>query len=451
MTLNHATGLHIHHDSGVPKGSSNYTTLVLLHGYAWYSRESRLPMYTSPYHALTSIPFFAAIFARLLPLARQKNLRVVLVNRRDYPGTIPYTPAELALLPESLTTPISGPEELEASRVSISFFMKHRGHELLRFLAEFARTQNIPHADPANNAGGIIVAGWSMGIIWMNALLAHAASFWHDDVNLDKYVRRVILYGKSLFLSTLLLMCLARRLISVAAAHRWAQLSVRLPPARYRQLRAEPLPEPKVRPGRIRKHMDQLILHTREHPEDARAAHARVQASRDDEDDVARGPGGGRLPAARAARRLGPAARHRGLSGGRVPRSLEAGTGVRLPRVGEELWERAPGRRGSRRVVRPLGVGVGACRVDRQGRGAGRRDAGADEVECERKREEEGDRCETPGRESFCEWSLCHYVRMLLLSWCYAFVLASANVFSLCARVSAYVTGTCAHELPLRY
>ncbi|KAI0779996.1 hypothetical protein C8Q74DRAFT_1197581 [Fomes fomentarius] len=172
MTLANATGLHIHHDSGAPKGSSNYTTLVLLHGYAWYS----------------------PIFARLLPLARQKNLRVVLVNRRDYPGTVPYTPAELALLPESLTTPISGPEELEASRVSISFFMKHRGHELLRFLAEFARTQNIPHADPANNAGGIIVAGWSMGIIWMNALLAHAASFWHDDVSLDKYVRRVILY-----------------------------------------------------------------------------------------------------------------------------------------------------------------------------------------------------------------------------------------------------------------
>ncbi|KAI0744998.1 hypothetical protein C8Q76DRAFT_605350 [Earliella scabrosa] len=173
------TGLFVVHDSGVPQGSVDYTTLVLLHGYAWHS----------------------AIFDRLLPYAGLYNTRIILVNRRDYPGTLPYTAGELSLLPESLS-PITDPEELKQNKTSITLFIKHRGHELLRFLTELIQTRGIPRAQPGENKDGIVVAGWSLGVLWMNAILAHAASYSHYDVDLNDYLRRVILYdGPNCFFS----------------------------------------------------------------------------------------------------------------------------------------------------------------------------------------------------------------------------------------------------------
>ncbi|RPD78506.1 hypothetical protein L226DRAFT_457815 [Lentinus tigrinus ALCF2SS1-7] len=175
-----ATGLFIFHDTGPPRGSRDYTTLVIVHGHSWHS----------------------GVFAPLLPYARQTNTRIILVNRRDYPGAAPYTASELALLPLSVEDLdlTQEPDELEGIKVSISFFMKHRGHELLRFLTGVVRDCNIPLGDPRRNAGGIVLVGWSLGVLWANALLAHAASFHHDDVNLSRYLRRVVLYDGPSFL-----------------------------------------------------------------------------------------------------------------------------------------------------------------------------------------------------------------------------------------------------------
>ena len=143
------------------------------------------------------------VFTSILPYARQTNTRIILINRRDYPGAEPYTASELALLPLSVKDLTQDPDELEGIKISISFFLKHRGHELLRFLTGIVREHDIPRGDAARNTGGIVLVGWSLGVLWANAVLAHAASFQHDDVNLGRYLRRVVLYGASAYLHRL--------------------------------------------------------------------------------------------------------------------------------------------------------------------------------------------------------------------------------------------------------
>ena len=75
-------------------------------------------------------------------------------------------------------------------------FMRSRGRELFDLLVELVKVSKggLPLAD--RGKGGIILVGWSFGTTWMNALLANIASFHTDaEVNLERYVRRVVLYG----------------------------------------------------------------------------------------------------------------------------------------------------------------------------------------------------------------------------------------------------------------
>ena len=39
-----ASGLHIFQDTGAPAGSTDYTTLVVIHGIVWHSGEHYLPL-----------------------------------------------------------------------------------------------------------------------------------------------------------------------------------------------------------------------------------------------------------------------------------------------------------------------------------------------------------------------------------------------------------------------
>ena len=130
----------------------------------------------------------AGIFTPLLPHAHAQNARVVAVNRRDYPGTRPYPPEERALLEKT--------KETGAVELALEFVM-NRGREVLAFLAELVRRDGIPLADVRANAGGIVLVGWSLGTVWMNAALAalNAGSDDTLDVDLSKYLRRVIIYG----------------------------------------------------------------------------------------------------------------------------------------------------------------------------------------------------------------------------------------------------------------
>ncbi|KAI0365122.1 hypothetical protein BV20DRAFT_776935 [Pilatotrama ljubarskyi] len=153
-------------DSGAPEGSSDYTTLVIIHGLGWH----------------------AANFKKLLPLAKEFNTRIVLVNRRDYPGSSPYTPDERANLAR-LASSSASPEGAEET----ASFIKQHARDIYDFLADFVKRQRIP-APQGHIAGGIVLVGWSLGCLSMTAFLANVGSFPVGDVALGKYVRRVVLY-----------------------------------------------------------------------------------------------------------------------------------------------------------------------------------------------------------------------------------------------------------------
>ncbi|KAM5540105.1 hypothetical protein V8D89_006245 [Ganoderma adspersum] len=156
-------------DSGPPEGSTDYTTIVILHGYAWSS----------------------AIFAKLVPLASRHNSRVVLVNRRDYPASAPYTLEERAMLVNAAVEVKSDPL---AARGKLHAFMVDRAREVYDLLVAFVAQHKIPPARPEENKGGIVIGGWSFGTGWMTSLLANVASFPVHEVELVRYVRRVIFY-----------------------------------------------------------------------------------------------------------------------------------------------------------------------------------------------------------------------------------------------------------------
>ncbi|KAH9940405.1 uncharacterized protein BXZ73DRAFT_98841 [Epithele typhae] len=167
-----ASGLHIFQDTGAPPGSSDYTTVVVIHGIVWHS----------------------AIFSKMVPLARSKNIRLVLVNRQDYPGGAPYNSADRALLPAQAG---SSRQTVPLPSENAWVFMQHRASTLNQLLVELVLARGVTPAEPARNKGGIVLAGWSLGVAWITALLTHGGSFQQNGVDLGQYLRRVILYEGS--------------------------------------------------------------------------------------------------------------------------------------------------------------------------------------------------------------------------------------------------------------
>ncbi|KAI0630696.1 hypothetical protein C8Q77DRAFT_1160239 [Trametes polyzona] len=166
-----AAALHVLVDSGRPKHSSAYTTLVLVHGLGWH----------------------AGNFQNILPFAKQFNARIVLVNRRDYPGSLACTPeehAQLSRLAQSATT-------ADVSE-DTSAVMAGHAYDIYDFLVDFVRRERIPIAGHDDGAGGIVLVGWSLACVWITAFLANVGLFpAQEDVPLAQYLRRVILYEPS--------------------------------------------------------------------------------------------------------------------------------------------------------------------------------------------------------------------------------------------------------------
>ncbi|EKM52319.1 uncharacterized protein PHACADRAFT_260636 [Phanerochaete carnosa HHB-10118-sp] len=146
-------------DTGAPVTSGAYTTLVMIHGFAWHS----------------------GVFSRMLPF-RGNSTRIVLVNRRGYPGSAPFNDEEHRLLDVSRSADLKVED-------SVHVYMKDRARELYDFLNTFIYEERIPLAS-------MIVSGWSFGSVFIFALLAHAPSFpLRDEARpLTKYIKRVVAY-----------------------------------------------------------------------------------------------------------------------------------------------------------------------------------------------------------------------------------------------------------------
>ncbi|KAF8508156.1 hypothetical protein JB92DRAFT_3145111 [Gautieria morchelliformis] len=142
-------------DSGAPDRQV-YTTLVVAHG----------------------ICFHSAVFQHVLPLATSKGMRMVCLNRRDYPGSTPYSPCELKALSEGVE------DELLA-----------RGEELALFLDGLIDTLSLPGPTADGNEGGLGLMGWSLGNVFTLSAMASMSSVQPQvQSRLQSYMRSLILF-----------------------------------------------------------------------------------------------------------------------------------------------------------------------------------------------------------------------------------------------------------------
>nr|VWP01617.1 Atypical/PIKK/TRRAP protein kinase [Ganoderma boninense] len=155
-------------DSGAPEGSEDYTTVVLFTGIRGPAPEA---------------------CRNMLPLAKASNARLILANRRDYAATIRFSAQERADLFSAAAVVKTEPD---VAQMKVLAWMRDRAREVYDLLVDIVRENKIPLAHPKANTGGIVVAGWSFGTSLMTAFLANMASFPAGDVDLRKYLRRVV-------------------------------------------------------------------------------------------------------------------------------------------------------------------------------------------------------------------------------------------------------------------
>ncbi|KAG7096126.1 hypothetical protein E1B28_006800 [Marasmius oreades] len=140
-------------DNGAPPNSDDYTTIVLLHGSGFNG------------HGLE----------RMHDVSHSLNLRTLILNRRQYPGSTPYTDSEL--------------EDLKQGR---KVFIDRIGKVMGEFLLQFIEKEKIPKASDDMKKGGIAVMTWSMGTSAM-ALFSDANLVPHEDyLVLEKYVKDLV-------------------------------------------------------------------------------------------------------------------------------------------------------------------------------------------------------------------------------------------------------------------
>lgn len=163
-------------DSGPVPGSTDYTTLVIYHGSAFTGREFRSSFDASTTSFISDLD----TFHKLLPFGAKDNIRLVIVNRREYAGSTKYTDDDL--------------KDLNEGKVS---FMEILAAEVAHLLVWFVETHNIPKASVDHKSGGLSIMGWSMGNTTSMSVFGYPEAVGQEAyVKLEPYLRQFILYGK---------------------------------------------------------------------------------------------------------------------------------------------------------------------------------------------------------------------------------------------------------------
>lgn len=123
---NNGTELY-YEDTGDVPGSTDYTTLVIYHGSAFTGSECIAVAAASAFWLSSSAHMLLDTFHKLNPLGAANNIRLVILNRRDYAGSTKYTDENL--------------KDLNAGDKS---FMERLGLEVAFFLLWFAAKHDIP-------------------------------------------------------------------------------------------------------------------------------------------------------------------------------------------------------------------------------------------------------------------------------------------------------------------
>ncbi|KAI0258413.1 alpha/beta-hydrolase [Gloeopeniophorella convolvens] len=150
------------HDTGIPAGSRrDYTTLVIVNGSVWH----------------------AGAFGKFVPLAEKSSTRLVLINRRDYPGSAPFGDTERTELFKAVESDPT-PQSTEMTKD----YMKDRTKELFNCLYDFVKEEDIPDKS-------LILVGASLGAAWLISLLANGRSLFGTDETLLRRIRRLVAYN----------------------------------------------------------------------------------------------------------------------------------------------------------------------------------------------------------------------------------------------------------------
>ena len=172
----------------------HFSTQTVAHLNVNYIR--RLSLYTGSYFIVVDcltvgdqayplkVPLIPAVFERILPLATSRGIRVVCINRRDYPGSTLCTTDELKVI-------------YDRSDEERAAFLNARGVEIALFLDSLIDVLGLPAPTEDGTNGGLELMGWSMGTMFVMCTAASIPSFPpHVQTRLQLYVRRMILFGK---------------------------------------------------------------------------------------------------------------------------------------------------------------------------------------------------------------------------------------------------------------
>ncbi|PPQ73073.1 hypothetical protein CVT26_014639 [Gymnopilus dilepis] len=114
-----------YHDSGAPPNKEDYETIIVIHGHTYHS----------------------GTFSPMLQASSSLGYRVILPNRRLYPGSTPYTKEELASF-----EPTASPDATTAE------FLK-QGEYLLLFVNNVIKEHGLKK---------VLLVGWSLGTAFLN-------------------------------------------------------------------------------------------------------------------------------------------------------------------------------------------------------------------------------------------------------------------------------------------
>lgn len=140
-----------------------------------------------PLPVVTRLYTQTGIFAPMLPFAAAYRARLILVNRRDYPGSTPLTDTELASL---------GSRNLQTRAKALA----QQGLDIGIFLAWLVREEKIPPVSigsDGNKRGGIALVAWSLAHTPLAGFLAHADALPADARRtLEPCLRAYCIFGK---------------------------------------------------------------------------------------------------------------------------------------------------------------------------------------------------------------------------------------------------------------
>lgn len=126
-------------DSGVPPAfNSSYTTIFAIHG----------------------LSFAGGIWSKAAEVGRTKGLRFVMLNRRGYNGSTPFSEQDIQIC-------TNGTDDQKTQ------FVKDRGLEILTFITKFNQQNPIPQIPPTGKGGGFAILGWSAGAAFATAAIAN--------------------------------------------------------------------------------------------------------------------------------------------------------------------------------------------------------------------------------------------------------------------------------------